>query len=387
METRRKKIIITGGHLSPAWATIEELQKRGWQAVYLGRKTATEGSQDLSDEARLIPQLGVEFVPLATGRLQRKLTRYTLTSLTKIPLGWISAIRELKRIRPNLVLSFGGYLSLPVVVSAWLLKTPVVTHEQTRTAGLANQINAKFARKVAISFLESAKYFSPEKVVVTGNPVRNEIEISSTRVLKKFKDFSPKSVIYVTGGSQGGRDLNLPVIKILPELLKKYHLIHQLGSREIQRLSWQMAEEFLKTHRQLKSKYLAQEYFDPQEIGTVFSLASLVISRAGANTISELAHLGKPAILVPLPNTHNNEQLANARAFAKTGLGVVMEEKDLTPEVLLAKIENIMENLGKYQHQAKLAKQELIVANAAKKLADLIEEVIKNPQEPRELTT
>ena len=172
------KIVITGGHLTPSLLVIEELQKRDdWEIFYFGRKYATEGDKSPSLEAKIIPQKGIHFLPLNAGRLQQKFTRYTFIAFLRIPFGFLQAFFYLLKIKPNIVLSFGSYVSVPVVFSAWLLKIPVMVHQQTIVMGKADRINAKYARKIAVSWPESLNNFSKpdcrqikNKVVLTGNP-------------------------------------------------------------------------------------------------------------------------------------------------------------------------------------------------------------------------
>ena len=169
------KILITGAHFTPAFATIEELNKyKDVEIVYVGRKTTLEGDNTSSVESRLLPKLGVKFITITAGRLQRTFTPFTLISLLKIPIGFIQALHIILREKPDVVLSFGGYIALPLVIVAWLFSIPIIIHEQTLISGLANRLGSFFADKIAISFPEN-KLFDKAKAVLTGNPLRREI--------------------------------------------------------------------------------------------------------------------------------------------------------------------------------------------------------------------
>jgi len=230
-----KRIIITGAHLTPALAIISELKERGnWQIYYLGRKYTLEGDKTPSAESQVLPQVGIKFIPIPAGRLQRKFTRWTIPSLIRIPLGVIHSFWHLLKIRPDLVCSFGGYVSVPIVFAAWLLGIPSLTHEQTVVVGLANKINALFANKVAISFSDSAQFFPKKKVILTGNPLRQEIFKIGKPLFSLPKN---RKTIYITGGSQGASVINQAVLEALPELIKNYNIIHQCGNKEFPKIA------------------------------------------------------------------------------------------------------------------------------------------------------
>ncbi|MBI2622005.1 MAG: glycosyltransferase [Candidatus Levybacteria bacterium] len=218
------KIAIIGGHLTPALSVIEEIGKSA-EILYIGRKKAIEGDRATSLEYETITKKGIKFAEIKTGRLQRSITRRTVPSLTKIPIGFIQALFILSRFKPNVVVGFGGYVSFPVILAARILKIPVVIHEQTLEAGATNRIVARFADKICISFSSSSKYFPKEKIVFTGNPIRSSIAHPS----KKIDLPSNYPIIYITGGSIGSHFINQLVSENLTKLLDKYALVHQTG--------------------------------------------------------------------------------------------------------------------------------------------------------------
>lgn len=361
------KVLVTGTHFTPAVATIEQLKKldENVKIVYVGRKTTQEGDSTQSVESQILPTLGVKFIPLITGRLQRAITFYTLPSLLKIPIGIIQSLFIVLSEKPDVILSFGGYISVPIVFVSWLFSIPIIVHEQTLVSGLANKISGWFADKIAISFKESD--FIGEKVILTGNPVRSEI----IKVSLGAKLFHPPGgklpSILVLGGNQGSHILNLAAEGILPKLLKIAEVHHQTGDsryKDFERL------EKLKNSGNLGdlgSRYTVKKWIG-KEYPQVLQKADLVISRAGINTLTELAYVGKPALVVPIPYLYQNEQGKNAKYFEHLGLVETLYQSNLTPEMLLQKIKQMLSNLQKLSESAKQAKSAVIV-DAAKRLA------------------
>jgi len=348
-----KRIIITGTHFTPALAVISELKKReNWQIYYLGRKYTLEGDKTPSWESQILPQMRIKFISIPAGRLQRKFTRWTIPSLMRIPLGIICAFWHLLKIRPDLVCSFGGYVSVPVVFAAWLLGIPSLTHEQTMIVGLANKINALFANKVAISFPDSAQFFPKSKVVLTGNPLRQEIFTAGKPLFSLPKN---RKTIYITGGSQGASAINQAVWKALPQLIKNYNIIHQCGGKEFPKIFQKRQTLSPKWQKH----YFLTEYIGPKHIGWVLKNADLVISRGGANTILELAALGKPAIIIPIPWTTHNEQLRNAQFLADKGLAEILAQNKLNGRILTQKIQKMTAHLSNYEKAGKKVKKEI----------------------------
>src|SRR5581483_10417958 len=205
------KIVIIGGHPSPAIAIIEEL--KGNEVIYLGRKYTFEGEKALSLEYQNITSIGIPFYPIVTGRLQRRFTKHTVPSLLKFPIGLIQSFFILLFKRPDVVVGFGGYIELPVILSAWILRIPILIHEQTLGAGLANRIASKFVKKICISWESSRRFFPKEKVVLTGNPIRQ-------RFLNIQKPTQKEKIIYITGGSAGAHTNNQLAEGSIKELLK-----------------------------------------------------------------------------------------------------------------------------------------------------------------------
>ncbi len=372
----KKKIVVTGGHLTPALAVIEELQKRGWEIIFIGRKHAAEGDETLSVEAKIIPKLGIPFFPINAGRVQRQFTRWTIPALLRIPLGFFQAFGYLRRIRPTVVLSFGGYLSAPVVFSAWLLKIPVVTHEQTTIKGLATRFNSLFAKKIAVSWPKSLGDFPSSKVVLTGNPIRKEIFKVDEAIWKALNYEKNLPLVFVTGGNQGSHTINMAIGKIIPSLTIIANVFHQCGHLNALGDFEKLEKIRNNLPAKLKRRYHLKKYLTSHQMGTLLNKADLVISRAGANTLTELAALGKPCILIPFPWLYQNEQMKNAEMLAKVGIAEILLQEQLSPSRLLKLIKKMLGNLSFYQKNSPMAKK-LVKIKAAKKIADLVEVVIR----------
>lgn len=358
------KIVIIGGHLAPALSVIEELPKDA-EILYVGRKHALEGDKSVSLEYEVVTQKRINFAVLKTGRLQRSLTRHTIPSLTKIPLGLAGSLVILRKFSPDVVIGFGGYVSLPVIFAAKILSIPVVIHEQTMEAGIANKIASKLANKICISFDSSFKYFPKDKTILTGNPLRREILHPS----KRYPLESSDPIIYITGGSLGSHAINILVEKCLSSLLEKYSVIHQTGAslqfKDFEKLV--ILKEGMNVNK--RNRYVVTKHFSPEEIGGILKISSLVISRAGINTISELIVLQKPSLLIPLPISQKNEQRKNAEFLKKLGLGEIAEQKGLTPESFLLEINKMMREIDNYKLTSGKSH---FPDNAAKKIVEII---------------
>ncbi len=370
-----KRIVVTGGHLTPALAVIEELRKQGWEIIFIGRKYALEGEKTLSVEYKTVNDLGIKFFSITTGRLQRSFTRYTLFSLTKIPLGVIQSFYWLIKFRPKVIVSFGSYVALPVALAGWLLRIPIITHEQSVVPGLATKIISRFAQKICISWPETEKYFFQEKVILTGNPIRPEIfKSAGAKLAHSWGVSSNLPLIYITGGSLGAHVINKAVGQILPELLKKYRLVHQCGDAKAFNDYENLQFMSSKLPSPLKERYFLAKYVESQDIGWILGSADLVICRAGANTVSELAALGKPAVLIPLPWAGQKEQMENAKLLEEAGTAVILPQERLAGESLFQTIDSLIKNIDHYKNNGQKAKS-LIKSQAAQRLAEIVGEI------------
>lgn len=351
-------IIFTGTHFTPALAVIEEIKKKEpWEIYYLGRKYTLEGEKIPSPESQILPKMGVKFIPIPAGRLQRRFTRWTIPSLLRVPFGFFKALKVILEIKPKVIVSFGGYVGVPVVIAGFLRRVPILIHEQTATVGLANKISARFAQKIAISFPESKTFFPEGKVVFTGNPLRPEIFKSGKPL---FPLNEKKKTIYITGGSQGASIINETIEKCLSDLVIQYNVVHQCGAKDYPHFKEKKAKD-----------YFPIDYVDNNSIGWVFEKADLVVSRGGANTILELASLGKPAIIIPIPWATHNEQLKNAEFLVKNGVAEILPQEKLNPQNLKNLIEKMIANLSSYQKAGEKLKKTIPRDGAQKIVAEI----------------
>lgn len=380
------KVLIAvggGGHFSPALAVIEQMP-RDWEVVLVGRKYAFEGDEALSFEYQTAKRLGLPFEVLITGRLQRKFTLNSVTSLLKVPFGLTQAYKIIEKCRPDVILSFGGYVSVPVVIAAAFKKIPIVIHEQTLHAGLANKIAARYATKICLSWEESQKYFPKEKSVLTGNPLRKEFLQKVSGVSKAKRDYTNKALdtfdtrdtsgplIYVTGGSGGAHGINVLIEGCLGKLLAKYTIIHQTGDARQFGDFARLEKAKMELPQALQKRYTLKKFLTVDEVLKNLQQSDLVISRAGINTVTELLFLGKSCLLIPLPYGQHNEQLENAQFVKEVGLAEVMNQLEATPDLLFQKIADMMEKKDSYQKHKEKA-QKLIHLDAAEKIVKEVE--------------
>ena len=375
----KNKLVLTGGHAATtAVAVVEEIksQEKNWKLYWIGVKNAIEGRNIVTLESEVLPRLGVKFLPLITGRLQRRFTFWTIPSLLKIPIGFLQSLWYLIKIKPGAVLSFGGFASFPVVFNAKLLGIPVIIHEQTSAAGRANLYSAKFATKITLARPESRKYFKDYDPLITGNPVMKKI-----RNVAPPEKLNKPPVIFITGGSRGSQSINSTVEEILRPLLTKYKVIHQTGGIDYLKFS----EIKQRLPQALRDNYEVFIRVNPLEIDKIYSQASLVVSRAGANTVSEIMFTRRPAILVPLPISYLDEQTENAKIAKDWGIARVVPQNKLTPERLMAEIDDLILNSEEIKKKIKGKKSPDF--EASKKLVDLIGNFIIKKRNPLALAS
>ena len=363
------KIVLTGGHAATtAVAVVEEIKSEGlnWELYWIGVKNAIEGKKVVTLESEVLPRLGVKFLPLTTGRIQRRFTIWTIPSFVKIPIGIAQSFFYLIKIRPSAVLSFGGFAAFPVALNAKLLGIPVIIHEQTAAYGRSNHLCAGFASKIALSRVGSKKYYPAGKCVVTGNPVMKEI----TKIKPKLRLGSPP-VIFITGGSRGSQKINDTLSEILNKLLSKYKLIHQTGGLDYLKFS----EIKQRLPQALRDNYEVFVRVNPLEVSKIYEESNIVVARAGANTVSEVMTIKRPAIFIPLPISFMDEQMKNAVVARDLGLAKIILQKDLTPEILLKYIEELVGNYQTIVEKVKL--RQTPDMNASKKLLTVIKDYVK----------
>ncbi|GAB4219307.1 MAG: undecaprenyldiphospho-muramoylpentapeptide beta-N-acetylglucosaminyltransferase [Candidatus Microgenomates bacterium] len=345
------KILITGGHLTPALAVIDQLKKTypDIKIIFVGRKYSLDFEKTLSLEYKEITRRKIIFKTLSAGRFTRIFNIRSIINFLKIPYGFLEAFFIINQHRPDKVLSFGGYLALPIVFWAYFFKIPVFTHEQTINPGLANKIIGFFSKKIFVSFKEAEKYFRNKNIILTGNPIRESI-FKTIKTPFKIKKNLP--IIYVTGGSLGSHSINQHIKKLLPVILKKYIIIHQTGDTKQYHDYEDLLDIKNKLPENLKKNYYLAKHFFEDEIGYIYSLADLVVCRSGANTFFELIYLKKPAVLIPLPWSAGKEQQHHAEIFVKAGCGELFHQIE-TSEKLARIIDTMFKNLDFYKNNFK----------------------------------
>ena len=351
-----KKIVMTGGgtagHVTPNIALFDSLQKDGYEIHYIG---SYEGIEKGLIEDKKIPYYGI-----SSGKFRRYRSWKNLTDPFRVLHGFFQARRLLGRIRPNVVFSKGGFVSVPVVMAAKTRHIPVIIYESDLTPGLANKLAMPSATKVCCNFPETLPYLPKEKAVLTGSPIRQELLHGNKQAAKDFCGFTGDlPILMVMGGSIGSVYINNAIRGCIDTLLTKYQIIHLCGKGNI--------DESLKD----KKGYAQFEYIS-ENLPDLFAAADLVVARAGANSICELLALHKPNILIPLSrNASRGDQILNANSFAKQGFSAVLEEEEVTSEKLMATIDDVMAHRSKYIDAMKNSGQ----MNAIETIMGLIEEV------------
>ncbi len=348
------KLLITGGHLTPALGLIDHIQAQHTsdEIVFVGREYAQEKSKQPSKERMEVEKRNVEFIAFRSGKFTEYSPVALVNSLVLAISGFFHALYILLKTRPTIVVSFGSYLAVPVAIAAWILQIPVISHEQTRTIGSANRLIQYVAKAMAVSYPETTNLLQPGKGVLTGNVLRQQL-LQKNPTRPEWIRPSEKPILYITGGSQGSEVINTVVSQCLPQLVKDWCVIHQCGTTS-QKRSYK--EELEAARDQLKlsqqSNYVVKEWISVDELSWIYRNADASISRAGANTTLEIAMFAVPTIFIPLPFSKNDEQLLNAQWLTQTGGALLIQQKDLTKEAILEALEQL-------QHSQKTMKKKL----------------------------
>lgn len=350
-----KKIVLTGGgtagHVTPNLALLPHLQNKGYEISYIG---SYEGI-----EKKLIADYDIPYYGISTGKLRRYFDPKNFTDPFRVIKGFAEAKKILKEIKPDVVFSKGGFVSVPVVRAAASLKIPCIIHESDMTPGLANKLCIPVAKKVCCNFPETLNHLPEGKAVLTGSPIREELSKGNKLAAYEVCGFTAnKPVIMVIGGSLGSMAINKAVREALPTLLHDFQVVHICGKEKIDNL-------LLTTKGYHQFEYLKAELKD------IFAMADLVISRAGANAICEILALKKPNLLIPLPaGSSRGDQILNAASFEAQGYSMVISEDDLTKEFLIAKVQELYCNRNSYIEAMKNSEQ----SDSIKTIMGLIEE-------------
>ena len=322
-----KHIVLTGGgtagHVTPNIAMIPALREAGYKISYIGSYDGIE--------KKLIEELDIPYYGISSGKLRRYFDVKNFTDPFRVLKGFHEAKKLLKQLKPDIIFSKGGFVTVPVVIAAKKCTIPAIIHESDMTPGLANKLCIPSAVKVCCNFPETVKSLPAEKAVLTGTPLRQELLSGDKEAGRRFCGFSSdKPVLMVIGGSLGAASVNEHIRSILPELLKEFQVVHLCGKG--------------KTDETLTGTegYVQYEYIK-NELANLFALSDIVISRAGANAICEISALHKPNLLIPLSaNASRGDQILNARSFERQGFSMVLEEEEITDKKLLDSIHHIL---------------------------------------------
>ena len=354
-----KKIVLTGGgtagHVTPNLALLPSLKTAGYEITYMGSYDGIE--------KKLIGDFDIPYVGISTGKFRRYFDPKNFTDPFRVIKGFSEAKKFLKQYKPDVVFSKGGFVSVPVVRAAAVLGIPCVIHESDMTPGLANKLCIPVAKKVCCNFPETLKLLPENKAVLTGSPIRTELSQGNKLAGLDMCGFSAnKPVIMVIGGSLGAANVNKAVREALPKLLKDFQVVHLCGKDKMDNL-------LLNTSGYKQFEYIKTELKD------LFAMADIVISRAGANAICELLALKKPNILIPLPAASSRgDQLLNAKSFEAQGFSIVINEDDLTTDLLVDRVFELYCNRQNY-HDAMSRSGQM---DSIRTIMKLLEEVQEN---------
>lgn len=351
------KILLTGGgsggHFYPIIAIAEEIN----ELVKENRLLKPEiyyMSTDPYNEG-LLYQNNITFKKVTAGKIRRYFSILNFFDVFKMFWGSLKALWAVFKIYPDVVFGKGGYASFPAILSAWILRIPVVIHESDMAPGKVNAFAGKFAKRIATSYPESANYFPKGKTAYTGNPIRKEImeplSVGAKEFLKLEEDVP---TILILGGSQGSHKINDLIIDSLADLVKNYQIIHQTGKKNIAIMK-ETADVVLLNNPH-KDRYKPFDYLDLLAMRMSAGAADLIISRAGS-TIFEIASWGKPSIIIPITKSNGDHQRKNAYSYARSGAAMVIEEGNLTSNILISEINRIINNKEEREKMSEAAKR------------------------------
>ncbi len=343
----------TGGHISPIIAIIREIKKNypeeKFKFFYIGPR------DDFVFE--LLSGENVSIKTISAGKIRRYFSFLNFFDiLFKVPLGLIQAFYYIYVISPDLIFSKGGYGSVPVVLMGKLFFTPIFIHESDVYPGLSNQIASRFALEIFVAFpIRENSFFPSKKVISAGNPIRREILMGTPKEAKNiFNLKGDKPVILILGGSQGAEEINNALFVVLEKMLGEFEIIHQTGKAHFKQIKKESDAVIKKEYREY---YHPFPFLSDKEIGCAYSVSDLIVSRAGAATIFEIAATGKPSILIPLKSSANDHQYKNAYTYAKNGAAIVLEKENFTPHFFFEKVRILFSDDIELKRMAEKAKE------------------------------
>ncbi len=365
----------SGGHVFPLIAVAKAL--RG-QAAQTGLDLELMALGEGKFMAQAVAENGLPYKAIMTGKLRRYLSPLTLLDILKMPVGFFQSLWYLFLFMPDVVFAKGGYASIPGALAAKMFFIPVFIHESDSIPGLANRILDGWAKKIFISFPSSEKYFKPGKTIITGNPARQNLFGGDRNVaMQKFGLNPERKTIMVIGGSQGAQKINRMVLDTLVMMVSPptggFQIIHQCGESQYQSVRTEVDKLIKEGEGEyadaLKTNYKLYPFFSEEDMVLAYAASDIIISRAGAGSLFEIAGLGKPAIVIPITHSTSGHQMTNAIEFSKYG-GVMIEEENLTPHIIISQINNLLEP-EKYNSVSEKLKS-FATPDAAQKIASLL---------------
>lgn len=350
------KILFTGGgsggHFYPVIAVAEAVNKLVKEYKLIDVKLYYMAPEPYNEG--LLYENNITFIKSPAGKVRRYFSLLNFFDIFKTGWGIVRAFGSIFSIYPDIIFSKGGYPSFPPLVAARFFRIPVIIHESDTVPGRANIWASKFARRIAVSYPEAAQFFPKEKIAYTGNPIRKEVLETLPQGAHEYLHLEQGvPVITILGGSLGSQLINETLLEILPKLVEKYQIIHQTGKGNFKEMV-QIANVVLEKSP-YKDRYKAFDYLNNLALRMSAGVSSAVISRAGS-TIFEIAQWGIPSILIPITDSNGDHQRKNAYAYARTGAATIIEEKNVSGNIILAELEKIIENTETAQKMKTSAK-------------------------------
>ncbi len=350
MQAKMYKVVLTGGHHNSALAVIDWLNRYDLKFFWIGQREVSPGVS--YPEYTEVKDKNIPFYSLHAGKLFRTTSiRYlpsVLINLALIPIGFLQSLYILLRVKPDLIVSFGGYMALPVVITGKILGIKSVTHEQTVVLGVANQVISKFVSKIYTSW--PLEYYCVDekiknKMVYTGLPLRSVLKETSS----KFEFSRKNPVLYITGGKKGSLFINKIILKNLKKVLEYVNIIWSCGNRIGEADYAEIMQKLSLMDPELRNSVYIKEYFLEHEIARVFNTSDFVFTRGGAHTVYEIACLKIPALIVPIPWASNNEQYKNAKVLQKAGVAEIIDQENLTDSKFIERIKEKIKKIPEYK--------------------------------------
>lgn len=366
------KIVITGGgsggHFYPAMAVAKSLRD-----VAKKNKITSLSLYYMADtpySEKILYDQEIKYIEVPTGKMRLYFSVQNFFDVIKTFFAVIVALRKLFSVYPDIVFSKGGYPSVPVTIAARILGIPVFLHDSDAAPGRANKMASKWAKRIAISFKEAAEFFPKEKTAFVGHVIRDEMQNPVTEGAYEYLKLNPAlPIIVILGGSQGAEKINDIILNTLPELIEKYQIIHQTGSKNFKE-TVSVTNAVLDGNPNMEN-YRPFPYLNTLAMRMLGGVSDIVMTRAGASSLGEIAYWNTPAIIIPITNSNGDHQRKNAYAYARTGGAVVIEEKNLQKNILLSEIKRIMDS-EEIRNEMVSSVKDFQFPNAADKIAEEI---------------